>query len=68
MTTTAVSPEITLQERAPQKPVFRIYNLPGEEDFFLNHANAVLLGFLGAVQLILVALMGIAWVGFKLLG
>jgi hypothetical protein len=44
-------------------PTLNLYAMPGEDDYFLNHPNTVLLGFLGTVASILLVIILIVWLG-----
>ena len=65
--------------RAPRKPgelrrdtakqirPFRVYQMSSNDDYFYYHPNTVLLGFLGAVAIILLLVTLAFWVGYKIL-
>jgi hypothetical protein len=37
-----------------------------DEDYFYNHPNSVMWGFLGVVKAILLSLMLASWIGFEI--
>jgi hypothetical protein len=45
---------------------FHVYQMSPKDDYFYNHPNTVLLGFLGAVGAILLLLMLVFWIGYKI--
>jgi len=47
-------------------PSFHVYQMSSDEDYFYIHPNSVLLGFLGAVMVILLLLIFATWIGFKI--
>jgi hypothetical protein len=48
-----------------QEHPFHIYQTSTDQDYFFNHPNTVLLGFLGAVATVLLLLMLVVWVGYQ---
>jgi len=46
-----------------QKPPSRIYQMSDDNDYFYNHPNAVLFEYLGAIGIILLALLFALWIG-----
>jgi hypothetical protein len=45
---------------------FHVCQMSSDEDYFYIHPNSVLLGFLGAVMVILLLVMFAVWLGYKL--
>ena len=55
---------MTLSLLAERARSFHLYQLSSEEDWFYNHPNTVILGFLGAVASILLVLISVLCIGF----
>jgi len=49
----------------PRHP-FHVYAMSSEEDYFYRRPNSVLLGFLGAVAIVLLFVMCAFWIGYKI--
>jgi hypothetical protein len=45
---------------------FHVYQMSSDEDYFYIHPNSVLLGFFGAVAVILMFLLFALWLGYKI--
>jgi hypothetical protein len=49
----------------PKHP-FHVYAMSSEEDYFYRRPNSVLLGFLGAVAIMLLFVMCAFWIGYRI--
>ena len=58
--------ELRRDTAKPTRP-FRVYQMSSNDDYFYYHPNTVLLGFLGAVAIILLLVTLAFWVGYKIL-
>jgi hypothetical protein len=65
-TRTLRNPDELKGDVAKRKRPFYIYQMSSDEDFFYHHPNSVLLGFLGAVAVVLLLLMLAFWIGYKI--
>lgn len=45
---------------------FHVYLMSQNEDYFYKHPNFVLLGFLGAVSVVLLLVMFALWIGYNI--
>jgi hypothetical protein len=46
-----------------QKPSSHVYQMSEDSDYFYNHPNTVLFEYLGAIGIILLALLFALWIG-----
>ncbi len=49
-----------------QSGPLHIYAMSSEEDYFYRRQNLVLLGFVGAVAIVLLIVMCASWIGYKI--
>jgi hypothetical protein len=52
---------------AKQTRLSHIYQMSSEEDYFYKHPNTVMLGFLGAVAVLLLVVTLALWIGYNIL-
>lgn len=51
---------------AKKSHAFHVYQMSTDEDYFYIHPNSVLLGFFGAVAVILLFLLCAGWLGYEI--
>ena len=56
-----------LSSFAKRPRLFHVYQMSSDEDFFYKHPNTVMLGFLGAVAVLLLLLTFVLWIGYNIL-